>query len=68
METKKLEIITKSSNVNSIFIEPKSVRKSKDGEYLLIKLEDGRIIRKHMNYFKALMGIAFTPKTQVAAA
>lgn len=44
---------------NLIFITPKSVRVNKD--YLVIRLEDGRVIRKHVNYFKQILGVPYTP-------
>lgn len=47
------------NTTNLIFIAPKSVRVQKD--YLVIRLEDGRVIRKHVNYFKQILGIPYTP-------
>jgi hypothetical protein len=44
---------------NLIFVQPKSVRVKND--YLLIQLEDGKMIRKHINYFKQILGVPFTP-------
>lgn len=43
------------------YIQPKAFL-SKDGEYLTLILPGNIIVRKHVNYFKAIFGIDFTPK------
>lgn len=45
------------------YIEPK-IFLSRDGEYLTILVPGNFIIRKHTNYFKKLLGVAFTPKSK----
>ncbi|MBI3295881.1 MAG: hypothetical protein HYZ71_14240 [Deltaproteobacteria bacterium] len=49
------------------FVEPK-VYKSKDQEFLEIVLPGDLIVRKHINYFKAIMGVPFTPRPKKAGA
>jgi len=35
---------------------------SRDGEYLVIALPGNMYVRKHVNFYKKLLGVAFTPK------
>ena len=53
------------------FVEPKNICLSKDKQYLLIFLPDGRVVRKHVNLFKAAMKLDFAkkakPQTEAAA-
>jgi hypothetical protein len=68
METNKNETTSQATNVSQLWVNVKKARKSKDGQYVIIELEDGRLMRKHVNFFKAILGISFTPKAKPAAA
>jgi len=60
METNKTETKAQVTSTNGVFIDAKG-RLSKDGQYIIFRLADGRVLRKHINYVKAILGIAFTP-------
>ena len=46
----------KNSNINNAtFINPTSVRVSKDGRYLIIALPGNQVLRKPLNYFRAIL-------------
>lgn len=45
----------------SQFIEPRAFL-SRDGEYVTLVLPGNLLIRKHVHFFKKVMGIPFTPK------
>jgi hypothetical protein len=46
----------KNSNPNNAtFVNPTSVRISKDGRYLIIALPGNQILRKPINYYKAIL-------------
>lgn len=46
----------KNSNTNNAtFINPTSVRVSKDGRYLIIGLPGNQVLRKPLNYFRAIL-------------
>lgn len=51
-----------------VFAQPR-IALSKDGEYLLHFLPGNMIVRKHVNFYKKILGIEFTPKatTQTVA-
>jgi hypothetical protein len=56
----------KNSNTgNTNFVNPTSVRVSKDGRYLLIGLPGNQVIRKPLNYFRAILNNIAAP-TEVA--
>ena len=38
---------------------------SKDSEYLTLVLPGNLLIRKHINFYKRILGIPFTPKARV---
>jgi hypothetical protein len=44
-----------SNNFNSSFVNPTSVRVSKDGRYLIIALPGNQVLRKPLNYFRAIL-------------
>ena len=44
----------KNSN-NATFVNPTSVRVSKDGRYLIIALPGNQVLRKPLNYFRAIL-------------
>jgi hypothetical protein len=48
------------------FAQPRAYL-SKDGEYLTLVLPGNMIVRKHVNYFKAVMGLPFSPKSKQTA-
>ena len=46
----------KNSNTsNATFVNPTSVRVSKDGRYLIIALPGNQVLRKPLNYFRAIL-------------
>jgi len=56
----------KNSNTgNTNFVNPTSVRVSKDGRYLLIGLPGNQVLRKPLNYFRAILNNIAAP-TEVA--
>lgn len=59
----------KNSNTsNATFVNPISVRVSKDGRYLIIALPGNQVLRKPLNYFRAILNnIAPNPETGAAA-
>jgi len=44
-----------SSTNNATFVNPTSVRVSKDGRYLIIALPGNQVVRKPLNYFRAIL-------------
>ena len=44
-----------SATNNATFINPTSVRVSKDGRYLIISLPGNQVLRKPLNYFRAIL-------------
>ena len=62
METKK-QTQSKSKNNQAVFADPRAYL-SKDREYLTLVLPNNVLIRKHVNYFKAIMEIPFTSKAK----
>ena len=60
-QNQSMEVKTDENLIRSIFEEP-SVRLSKDGQYLTLILSNNVRVRKHVNYFKAILGIPFTPR------
>lgn len=59
---------TTSTTTNVLtFVEPRNICLSKDKEYVLIFLENGVVIRKHVNLFKHVLGVKFKRKTPAAA-
>ena len=51
----------KSSGLN--FVEPKKVVVKDNSEYITLVLPNGMAVRKHFNFFKALMKVPYTPKS-----
>lgn len=46
----------KDSNTNNAtFVNPTSIRVSKDGRYLIIALPGNLLVRKPLNYFRAIL-------------
>jgi hypothetical protein len=46
----------KNSNTNNAtFVNPTSVRVSKDARYLIIALPGDQVLRKPLNYFRAIL-------------
>ena len=48
----------------AVFADPRAYL-SKDGEYLTLVLPGNLIVRKHVNFYKSVMGLPFTPKARV---
>jgi hypothetical protein len=40
---------------NATFVNPISVRVSKDGRYLIISLPGNQVLRKPLNYYRAIL-------------
>lgn len=60
---------TKNSNVSdSTFVNPISVRVSKDGRYLIIALPGNQVLRKPLNYFRAILANVKPAESQVQTA
>ena len=53
------------AKVQGQFVEPKAYLK---GEYLTLVIDGNILVRKHVNYFKKILGIEFTPKQVVQPA
>ncbi len=69
METNKNETKTQAPSTKDLWVNVnKKARRSRDGEYLIIELENGQLLRKHVNFFKAALGIPFTPKAKSSEA
>lgn len=45
----------KSNTGNTTFVNPISVRVKKDGRFLIISLPGNQILRKPLNYFRAIL-------------
>jgi hypothetical protein len=45
------------------YVEPRAYL-SRDGEYLTLVLPGNIIVRKHVNYYKQILGIVYTPKSK----
>ena len=54
-----------SHSSNGTFVNPTSVRVSKDGRYLIIGLPGNQVLRKPVNYFRAILNNITAP-TEVA--
>jgi hypothetical protein len=54
-----------NKNSNTNFVNPTSVRVSRDGRYLLISLPGNQVLRKPLNYFRAILNNIAAP-TEVA--
>lgn len=67
MKTNKQE--TKAAEINnspraSGFFGKVRAFLSQDGEYLTIVLPGNMLVRKHVNFFKAILGVPYKPKAQ----
>lgn len=60
---------TQNSNfTKATFVNPTSVRVSKDGRYLLIALPGNQVLRKPLNYFRAILAnISGAPQAEANA-
>lgn len=54
-----------SNQIQAVFAQPR-ITLSKDGEYLLHFLPGNVIVRKHINFYKKILGIPFIPKATSA--
>lgn len=64
MEQNKNEMQAQNTQNQGFYAQPRAFL-SKDGEYLTLVLPGNMYVRKHVNYFKSLLGIPFTPKSKV---
>lgn len=69
METTQIAEIQAPSNaqipsaaIPSPVVNVTGARRSRDGQYLILTLEDGRSVIKHVNFLKTLLGVPFTRK------
>ena len=46
------------------FVEPKVFKK---GDYITLALPGNILVRKHVNYFKQILGVSFVPVTKPQA-
>jgi len=53
---------TQSKLEQGIYVEPR-IYLSRDGEYLIHALPGGRLVRRHVNFYKKVLGVEFTPKS-----
>ncbi len=67
MDTNKNQAQTQDSNPKQGFFAEPRVALSKDGEYLLHFLPGNMIVRKHINLYKKILGIAYSPKATTTA-
>ena len=59
----------KNSNTNNVtFVNPTSVRVSSDGRYLIIALPSNQVLRKPLNYFRAILNNIAGPLANSAVA
>ena len=61
MEQKIIDQTQASNQKQGFFAEPR-ITLSKDGQYVLHFLPGNMIVRKHVNLYKKILGIAFEPK------
>ncbi len=47
--------------IRNNIVEP-LVNLSRDGQYIHHYLPDGKLVRKHINFYKAILGVPFTKK------
>ena len=50
------------TNNQGFFAQPRAFLK---GEYLTLVLPGNMIVRKHVNFYKAILGVPFTPKANI---
>lgn len=67
METNQSQNQAAVAPTRATFVQPRTYL-SKDREYLTLVLPGNVIVRKHVNFFKAAMGLAFEKKVPVAKA
>ena len=67
MEQNKNENQMQVGNQNQGFFAQPRAFLSKDGEYLTLVLPGNMLVRKHVNFYKKLLGVAFIPKTPEAS-
>ena len=68
MNTNRNETQAQNSNsapAQGFYAQPRAYL-SKDGEYLTLVLPGNMIVRKHVNFFKAILGVPYTAKTKSA--
>ena len=63
-ETKQIQ---KNNQGQGFFAEPR-IFLTKDGEYLIHVLPGNMIVRKHVNFYKKILGMEFVPKAKPIAA
>ena len=59
----------KNSNTsNATFVNPTSVHVSKDGRYIIIALPGNQVLRKPLNYYRAILNnVAVTPENSAVS-
>ena len=67
MNTNKIENQSQTNQAHGFYAQPRAYM-SKDGEYLTLVLPGNMIVRKHVNFYKAILGVAFTPKPKALEA
>jgi hypothetical protein len=64
-QSNEIKVQNDNSQNQSFFAQPRAYL-SKNGEYLTLVLPGNMIVRKHVNFYKAILGVAFTPKVKQA--
>ena len=67
MDTNKSESQGQDNNKNQGFYAQPRAFLSKDGEYLTLALPGNMFVRKHVNFYKKILGQEFTPKAKSQA-
>jgi len=62
VEQNKNDIQSQGNNQNQGFFAQPRAFLSRDGEYLTLVLPGNMLVRKHVNFYKKLLGVPFTPK------
>lgn len=67
MEQSKNDNQAQANNQNQGFFAQPRAFLSKDGEYLTLVLPGNMLVRKHVNFYKKLLGVRFIAKTSEAS-
>lgn len=68
MEQNKNQSHTQDTNQKQGFFAEPRIILSKDGQYILHFLPGNMIVRKHVNLYKKILGVAFEPKVAMGNA
>ena len=68
MKQNKTTTETQNANQSQGFYAQPRVFLTKDGEYLVHLLPGNMVVKKHVNFYKAILTVPFTPKARRAEA